>query len=108
MGNNAHSMVVTDFMLRESGYERMLVVAPSDTTETRAGRISQRLLEIETYRLMALRGLPVAKQLGPLLARSEQQLADITAQMEHKSATDQALPPISSRGGSVAPSSASR
>ncbi|MBT9552399.1 MAG: DUF3422 domain-containing protein [Hydrogenophaga sp.] len=91
MGNNAHSMVITDFMLRDSGYERMLVVAPPDTTETRAGRISQRLLEIETYRLIALRGLPVAKQLGALLARSEQQLADITAQMEHKSATDQAL-----------------
>jgi uncharacterized membrane-anchored protein len=91
MGNNAHSMVITDFMLRESGYERMLVVAPPDTTETRAGRISQRLLEIETYRLIALRGLPVAKQLGALLSRSEQQLADITAQMENKSATDQAL-----------------
>ena len=91
MGNNAHSMVVTDFLLRESGYERMLVVAPADTTETRAGRISQRLLEIETYRLIALRGLPVAKQLGSLLARSEQQLADITAQMENKSATDQDL-----------------
>ena len=91
MGNNAHSMVITDFMLRESGFERMLVVAPPDTTETRAGRISQRLLEIETYRLIALRGLPVAKQLGTLLTRSEQQLADITARMEHKSATDQAL-----------------
>jgi uncharacterized membrane-anchored protein len=91
MGNNAHSMVVTDFMLRESGYERMLVVAHTDTTETRAGRISQRLLEIETYRLIALRGLPVAKELGALLSRSEEQLSDITAQMENKSATDQAL-----------------
>jgi uncharacterized membrane-anchored protein len=91
MGNNAHSMVVTDFMLRETGYERMLVVAPADTTETRAGRISQRLLEIETYRMMALRGLPVAKQLGSVLSRCEQQLAAITEQMEHKSTTDQAL-----------------
>jgi uncharacterized membrane-anchored protein len=91
MGNNAHSMVVTDFMLRESGYERILVVAPPDTTETRAGRISQRLLEIETYRLLALRGLPVAKQLGPFLSRSEAQLADITAHLEGKSATDQGL-----------------
>jgi uncharacterized membrane-anchored protein len=91
MGNNAHSMVVTDFMLRESGYERMLVVAPPSTTETRAGRISQRLLEVETYRLLALRGLPVAKQLGPFLSRCEAQLADITAQLESKSATDQDL-----------------
>jgi uncharacterized membrane-anchored protein len=91
MGNNGHSIVATDFMLRDSGFERMLVVAPPETTETRAGRISQRLLEIETYRLMALRGLPVAKQLGPLLAESERQLADITAQLENKGATDQAL-----------------
>jgi uncharacterized membrane-anchored protein len=91
MGNNGHSIVATDFMIRESGFERMLVVAPPDTTETRAGRISQRLLEIETYRLMALRGLPVAKALGPLLADSERQLADITAQLENKSSSDQAL-----------------
>jgi len=91
MGNNGHSLVATDFMLRENGFERMLVVAPADTTETRAGRVSQRLLEIETYRLMALRGLPVAKQLGPLLSESERQLANITAQMENKSATDEEL-----------------
>jgi uncharacterized membrane-anchored protein len=91
MGNNGHSIVATDFMLRDSGFERMLVVAPPETTETRAGRISQRLLEIETYRLMALRGLPVAKLLGSRLTESERQLADITAQMENKSATDEEL-----------------
>lgn len=91
MGNNAHSMVVTDFLLRDSGFERMLVVAPPETTETRGGRISQRLLEVETYRLLALRGLPVAKQLGPFLSKCEEQLADITAQLESKSATDQSL-----------------
>lgn len=91
MGNQAHSMVVTDFMLRDSGFERMLVIAPHGTTETRAGRIAGRLLELETYRLMALRGLPVAKSLGPFLSDSERQLADITAQLENKSASDQAL-----------------
>lgn len=91
MGNQGHSMVVTDFMLRESGFEHMLVLALPDTTKTRAGRVSQRLLEIETYRLMALRGLPVAKTLGGLLARNERQLADITAKLESKSTSDQAL-----------------
>jgi uncharacterized membrane-anchored protein len=91
MGNNGHSWAVTDFMLRASGFERMLAIAPAGTTETRAGRISQRLLELETYRLMALRGLPVAKELGPMLAESERALADITARLEHKSASDQEL-----------------
>ena len=69
----------------------MLVLTPPGTTDTRAGRISQRLLEIETYRLMALRGLPVAKTLGPTLSAAEAQLASITAQLENKSTSEQEL-----------------
>ena len=86
-----HSWALTDFALREDGFERMLVVAPHGTTETRAGRVSQRLLELETYRLMALRGLPVAKALSPMLADAERRLAAITAQLENKSTSEQAL-----------------
>jgi uncharacterized membrane-anchored protein len=91
MGNLAHSMAVTDFWLRPCGFERMLVMAPPGTSQTRAGRISARLLEVETYRLMALRALPVVKDLAPLLADSERQLTGITAQLENKSASDQSL-----------------
>jgi len=91
LGNNAHSMAVTDFMLRSCGFERMVVVAPSGTSQTRAGRIAARLFELETYRLMALRALPVVKDLAPLLADSERQLTHITAQLENKSTSDQAL-----------------
>ncbi len=91
IGRDEHSLAVTDFMLRSSGFERMLVVMPLNVSETRAGRVSQRLLEIETYRLMALKGLPVAKQLIPELTKAERQLADITAQLENKAASDQEL-----------------
>jgi uncharacterized membrane-anchored protein len=91
MGSNGHSWALTDFMLRPSGFERMLVIGPNDTSQTRAGRVSQRLLELETYRLMALRGLPVAKELAPMLAQSEAELADITARLENKTAADQDL-----------------
>jgi uncharacterized membrane-anchored protein len=91
MGNNGHSCAVTDFRLRESGFEHMLVIAPPNTSEARAGRIAQRLLEIETYRLMALRGLPVAKALGPELTQGERTLADVTAQLDSKLASDQQL-----------------
>ncbi|MBT9463947.1 DUF3422 domain-containing protein [Hydrogenophaga sp.] len=86
-----HSWALTDFHLRPSGFERMLVITPQDTSETRAGRISQRLFEIETYRLMALRGLPVVKALAPMLAQAEAQLAAITAQLENKSTSEQEL-----------------
>lgn len=88
---NGHSMAVTNFQLRDSGFERMLVIAPPGTSETRAGRISARLLELEIYRLMALRGLPVAKSLAPMLAESEGALADITAQLEDRQGSEDAL-----------------
>jgi uncharacterized membrane-anchored protein len=91
MGNHAHSMVVTDFWLHPSGFERMVVVCPAGTSQTRAGRIAARLLELETYRLMALRALPVVKDIAPLLADSERQLTAITAQLENKSVSDQTL-----------------
>jgi uncharacterized membrane-anchored protein len=88
---NGHSWALTEFRIGPDGFERMLVVAPPGTTETRAGRIAQRLLELETYRLMALRGLPVAKALGPMLSQAEAALSDITARLENKSASDQEL-----------------
>jgi uncharacterized membrane-anchored protein len=70
-----HSWAATDFLIQPSGFEHLLVITPPGTSDTRAGRISQRLLELETYRLMALRGLPVAKALSPTLAQAEAQLA---------------------------------
>jgi len=86
-----HSWALTQFRLQPDGFERMLVIAPEGTSQTRAGRIAARLLELETYRLMALRGLPVAKALGPMLSESEAALVRITAQLENKSASDQEL-----------------
>lgn len=85
------SCAMTDFRLRGSGFERLLVISPPNTSELRAGRTSQRLLELETYRLMALRGLPVAKDISAMLTESELQLAEITAHMESTETSDQEL-----------------
>ena len=82
---------ITDFSLQDNGFERMLIIAPPDISPTRAGRISGRLLELETYRLMALRGLPVAKSLAPVLQEGETALANITASLEDAHSSDQAL-----------------
>lgn len=91
MGNNSHSWVVSDFQIRPDGFERMLVIASPGMSPERAGRISQRLLELETYRLMALRGLPMAKTLGPELAQAEASLLEITGELEGKVASDEEL-----------------
>ena len=91
MMGNGHSIAVTNFRLQPDGYERMLVIAPPGTSQTRAGRISQRLLEMEIYRLMALRGLPVAKAIGPVLAQAEAGLAQVTQQLEARAASEAEL-----------------
>jgi uncharacterized membrane-anchored protein len=86
-----YACAIADFRLRPNGFERMLVIARPEVTPTRAGRISQRLLELETYRLMALLGLPVAKALAPLLRQAEAELAAITARLEDASSSDEDL-----------------
>ena len=91
IGRSGDAVAITDFCLLASGFERMLVITPPGTSPTRAGRISQRLLEIETYRLMALRGLPLAKMLAPVLREAEETLARITMQLEDAQASDQGL-----------------
>jgi uncharacterized membrane-anchored protein len=90
-GSSGDAYVITDFCLLASGFERMLVIAQPHTSATRAGRISQRLLEIETYRMMALRGLPVAKALAPMLLEAEAVLARVTARLEDAQSSDQEL-----------------
>ena len=46
-----------------------------------AGRVVQRLLEIDTYRIMALLALPVARDAGSVLSAWERELAQINASM---------------------------
>jgi uncharacterized membrane-anchored protein len=68
---------LTDFRIHGDGFSRILVL-DRELTPRQAGRMVQRLLELETYRIMALLALPVAQAVTPLLTRSEQELADIT------------------------------
>ncbi len=70
----------TDFRIYPDGFSRFLVQDRGLTT-WQAGRVAQRLLEIDTYRMMALLALPVAQKLAPGIARCEQELARITAAM---------------------------
>ncbi len=70
----------TDFRVRPDGFSRVLVL-DRRMTPAQAGRVVQRLLEIDTYRIMALLALPVAQALAPEIARCEREVAGITAAM---------------------------
>ena len=66
----------TDVRLHD-GYGRLLVLN-RDMSQRQAGRMMQRLLEIDTYRLLALLALPVAQSLSPWLNQAEHELAEVT------------------------------
>ena len=71
---------LTDFHLDAEGFLRFVVV-DHRMTARQAGRFVQRLLEIETYRMMALLAFPLAKEVGVTLAAAESRLASITERM---------------------------
>jgi uncharacterized membrane-anchored protein len=95
MGRNSdhksHSHLMTNLRIGDEGYERILVLAAPETSENRSGRIAQRLLELETYRMMSLLSLPLAKSLSGMLTQSELQLVAINDRLEKKLDADDRL-----------------
>jgi uncharacterized membrane-anchored protein len=80
---------LTDFRIHADRFSRHLLLDHA-TTPWQAGRIVQRLLEIDTYRVMALLALPIARAAGPMLSAAERELASIT---ESLVATEEAAEP---------------
>ena len=68
--------VYTDFAIHADGFSRMVLLA-GGMTPRRLGRLVQRLLEIETYRMAALLGLPAARSASAVLASAERELAEL-------------------------------
>jgi len=67
----------TDFRIHNDGRSRFLVV-DDGLTARRAGRLVQRVLDIETYRTLALLALPEARHIGPAIARIDNTLAHLS------------------------------
>jgi uncharacterized membrane-anchored protein len=82
------AVALTDFRIRPDGFSRLLVLDAS-LRPRQAGRAVQRLLEIDTYRLMAQLTLPIARQLLPRLATAEDELAQITTALTHVTEMDE-------------------
>lgn len=66
----------TDFAVHADGFSRMLLFT-GGMTPRRLGRLVQRLLEIETYRMAALLGLPAARGVAAVLGSAERELAEL-------------------------------
>jgi uncharacterized membrane-anchored protein len=70
----------TDFRIHGDGFSRFLLF-DVHMSSRQAGRMLQRLLEIETYVMQALLTFPLARGLLPELASSDRRLAEITTRM---------------------------
>ncbi|HMB78120.1 MAG TPA: DUF3422 domain-containing protein [Kiloniellaceae bacterium] len=78
--------VWTDFRIHDDGFTRILIV-DRGLVPSQAGRLVQQVLELQTYRSMALLALPLAREAGPVITRIDQSLAELTAEMQRSSGT---------------------
>lgn len=70
--------VWSDNQIHKDNFGRILI--HDDNLRSRqVGRLVQRLLEIETYRMLAMLPLPITRSIIPQLARADQRLAELIA-----------------------------
>ena len=73
-------LAYTDFCIHADGFARFLV-CDRGMTARQAGRMLQRLFEIETYRMMALLALPVARAQWPRTLDVDRSLSALTTRI---------------------------
>jgi uncharacterized membrane-anchored protein len=82
--------VYTDFAVHADGFSRMVLLAGT-MAPRRLGRLVQCLLEIETYRMAALLGLPAAREASMVLASAERELAELAQAIRSATRNDEPL-----------------
>jgi len=82
--------VFTDFRIQPDGHVRFLL-QDFAFTPRQAGRMLQRVFEIESYRVMALLALPIARRLAPRLNEIEQALGLLTDAIAREAGSDETL-----------------
>jgi uncharacterized membrane-anchored protein len=82
------AVVLTDFRVRADGFSRF-VIFDHALTPRQAGRTVQRLVEIDTYRMMALLTLPIAREISPDLALAESELSECMTRLEGAHQSDE-------------------
>jgi len=82
--------VYTDFAVHADGFSRMVLLAGT-MAPRRLGRLVQRLLEIETYRMAALLGLPAAREASHVLATAEEELAELAQAIRSATREDEPM-----------------
>jgi uncharacterized membrane-anchored protein len=78
--SDSKACFASDFHTDPAGFVRILVLDRGLGAEG-AGALVQRIIELETYRTLALLGLPEAQRLSPAIGRIERRLSEVTEEM---------------------------
>ncbi len=73
-------LAYTDYRIHPDGCSRYVLVS-KQMGPRQSGRMLHRLLEVDTYRMMACLTLPLAKSLQPELSLTDQELTELTTAM---------------------------
>ena len=77
---NGAAQIWTTFRTHSDNFGRFLIFNNS-MSKGQMGRMVQRVIEIETYRLLALLGLREARKLSPVVADMDNRMADLTRRL---------------------------
>lgn len=86
VGRSAN-LVMTDFRIRENGMTRMLIFTRA-RLPSQIGRLTHRLVAMETYRMLALLALPEARRLLTELPQADARLTELTRAISDGSDAD--------------------
>jgi uncharacterized membrane-anchored protein len=84
---DGRAVILTDLKPDLSGFTRIAIIDHA-LTPTIAGTLVQRVSEVETYRTLALLGLPMAQSVSPRVADIERALADVTVSVQSAQGLD--------------------
>ena len=70
-------IVLTDFKICDDGFIRVMIFTKA-ALPSQNGRLLLRLIEVETYRMMALLAIPDARKLLSVLPKADKNLTDLT------------------------------
>jgi uncharacterized membrane-anchored protein len=76
-----NAVVAGDFRIDEGGHVRFAVLVKDGLGKRRLGRIVQRLLEIETYKCMAMMTLPIARDVFSQAAQLDAEVSGVVQSM---------------------------
>ncbi|HSF96390.1 MAG TPA: DUF3422 domain-containing protein [Thermohalobaculum sp.] len=78
---DGNALALGDFRIHEGGFTRFAVIVHGPAGPRRIGRVVQRLIEVETYRTLAMLTLPQARETGRRLNEIERALTALTAEV---------------------------